>query len=104
VAEIRPDDELEWPGISDFSEIGSPAAWSLDESKKSLPQKRSEVDYKYPVNNARFHLIGQDTPRMPAMIKRGTELSNIGRFRSRTELLFIPFATALSGVFLILFL
>lgn len=104
VAEIRPDDELNLPGINDLSEIGSPAAWSLDESKKSLPQKRSEVDYKYPVNNARFHLIGTDTPRMPAMIKRGTELSNIGRFRSRTELLFIPFATALSGVFLILFL
>ena len=40
----------------------------------------------------------------PAMIKRGTELANLGRLRSKTELLLIPFVTALSGVFMILFL
>lgn len=100
----RPDEELEWPGVSDISEVESPPATSSDKNTFWSAEEKSQVNYKDPVQNALLHLTGRDVPMRPAMIKRGTELANLGRLRSKTELLFIPFVTALSGVFMILFL
>lgn len=100
----RPLIELDWPGVSDVSECESPLCAPADTPSIWDDKEDNHVDYKNPVSNARLDCTGRDTPGMPAMIKRGTELTNIARLRSRSELLFIPFMTTLSGVFMLLLL
>jgi len=100
----RPAEELEWPGVSDIYEREIPVVPNSDSNSFWDSEKKSEVDYKLPVKNARLHMLGDDATAMPAMIKRGTELSNLARLRSKTELVLIPILTAFSGVCMLLFL
>ncbi|MDE0857468.1 MAG: hypothetical protein OSA38_02750 [Candidatus Poseidoniaceae archaeon] len=100
----RPAEELEWPGVSDVYEREIPVVPNSDSNSFWDSEKKSEVDYKLPVKNARLHMLGDDATAMPAMIKRGTELSNLARLRSKTELVLIPILTAFSGVCMLLFL
>ena len=100
----RPSEELEWPGVCDVLDIEPPSLDNSDEGNFWSEEAKSTVNYGLPVSNARLHMIGTDTPGMPAMLKRGTELANIARLRSRSELLFIPFLTALAGTFMLLWL
>ena len=106
MAEPRPHEELAWPGVNDVvdSETCKPPAIENENSTFWSSPELSKVDYENPTANARLHLIGKDTPGMPAMIKRGTELANIAKLRSRTELLFIPFITTVAGIFMLLLL
>jgi len=85
-------------------DIEPPSLDNSDEGNFWSEEAKSTVNYGLPVSNARLHMIGTDTPGMPAMLKRGTELANIARLRSRSELLFIPFLTALAGTFMLLWL
>ena len=100
----RPLEELNWPGVSDVSECESPLCSPTNQSSIWENKEDKHVDYKEPVPNARLDCRGRDTPGMPAMMKRGTELTNIARLRSRSEILFLPFLTALAGVFMLLLL
>lgn len=49
-------------------------------------------------------VTGEDNQGMKAMMMRGTELSNIGRFRSTTELMILPILAVMVGIGLLLFL
>ena len=100
----RPLEELNWPGVSDVSECESPLYSPTNQSSIWENKEDKHVDYKEPVPNARLDCRGRDTPGMPAMMKRGTELTNIARLRSRSEILFLPFLTAVAGVFMLLLL
>jgi hypothetical protein len=100
----RPAEELEWPGVSDLYEGEAPVAPNSDSHSFWDLEQKSEVDYKRPAKNARLHMLGDDATAMPAMIKRGTELSNLARLRSKTELVLIPILTTFSGVCMLLFL
>ncbi|MDG1557410.1 MAG: hypothetical protein P8Q98_06380 [Candidatus Poseidoniaceae archaeon] len=100
----RPSEELEWPGVCDVVDFEAPSLAGKDDGTFWSQEEKSKVNYNLPVSNARLHMIGTDTPGMPAMLKRGTELANIARLRSRSELMFIPFLTAVAGSFMLLWL
>jgi hypothetical protein len=100
----RPSEELEWPGVNDVVDFEPPSLEGNDDGTFWSQEEKSKVNYNLPVSNARLHMVGTDTPGMPAMLKRGTELANIARLRSRSELMFIPFLTAVAGCFMLLWL
>jgi hypothetical protein len=104
MVEPRPKDELELPGVCDVVECEPPSLASEDDDRFWAADEKSNVNYNLPVSNARLQMLGKDTPGMPAMLKRGTELANLARLRSPTELMFIPFLMALSGVAMLLWL
>ena len=102
--EQGPEEEHEGRGVCDVDELAPPAIAGKDEGTCWSQEEKSKVNYNLPVSNARLHMVGTDTPGMPAMLKRGTELANIARLRSRSELMFIPFLTAVAGSFMLLWL
>ncbi|HIB59155.1 MAG TPA: hypothetical protein EYO42_01145 [Candidatus Poseidoniales archaeon] len=61
----------------------------------------AEIDAEGMVRSKQHQLlkvVGEDAPGVRAEIRRGTELSNIGRMRSGIEMVAIPFAIMLGFI------